>query len=146
MIAPWLADCAMPTRFSAGSGTSARLVNVRDPVTVHVGAERQVQHGVDVEGAGGRDGDFRRRAGAKFTRLNSMRAGPASATSSRYVPRASVVAVTRPPSSVRNSTDTPGSAPPVSSRTVPETSAAAAPLVMQQRSASCMTACCQIGV
>ena len=34
VIAPWLADCAMPTRFSAGFSTSARLANVRLPVTV----------------------------------------------------------------------------------------------------------------
>ena len=39
MIAPWLADCAMPTRFSAGS-TSARLANVRVPVTVTSAIER----------------------------------------------------------------------------------------------------------
>ena len=32
-MAPWLADCAIPTRFSAGFSASARLVNVRFPVT-----------------------------------------------------------------------------------------------------------------
>ena len=34
VMAPWLADCAMPTRFSAGRSTSARLVKVDLPVTV----------------------------------------------------------------------------------------------------------------
>ncbi len=34
VIAPWLADCAMPTRLSVGFSTSARFANVRAPVTV----------------------------------------------------------------------------------------------------------------
>ena len=34
VIAPWLADCAMPTRSCAGAGASARLVKVDLPVTV----------------------------------------------------------------------------------------------------------------
>ena len=34
VTAPWLADCAMPTRSCEGSGASARFVKVDLPVTV----------------------------------------------------------------------------------------------------------------
>src|SRR5438105_4629476 len=52
VMAPWLADCAMPTRFLAGFSTSAKLANVRLPVTVTSAFEGEVQYRVHPRRAG----------------------------------------------------------------------------------------------
>ncbi len=82
VIAPWLADWAIPTRFSAGRSTSARLVNVDLPVTVTSAvsdSESTASPRTLPEGGT----TISRRAAAKFTSRNASRAGPGGTASKR---------------------------------------------------------------
>ena len=85
----------MPTRSSAGFATSARLVNVRLPVTVTSAVSARCMttssRGVTEEPI-----SIWRRTLAKLTSVNAMSHWPGARLSKRYSPRASVTVPTVP--------------------------------------------------